>query len=44
MKKKTVAAYHDDLIKRLKDARYAEAYLNAALEDRRSARFLTSPA
>ncbi len=33
MKKKTHSAYHEDLIERLKDPRYAEAYLNAALED-----------
>ncbi len=31
--KKKIPTYHEDLIKRLKDPRYAEAYLNATLED-----------
>lgn len=33
MKKKVIPTHHEDLIDRLKDSRYAEAYLNAALED-----------
>lgn len=31
--KKSTGNYHDDLISRLKDLRYAEGYLNAVLED-----------
>ena len=33
MKKKKIPTYHEDLLKWLKDPRFAEGYLNAALED-----------
>ena len=33
MKKKMTPSYSEDLIKRLKNQRYAEVYLNAALQD-----------
>ena len=33
MKKKKIPTYYEDLMKRLKNAHYAEGYLNAALED-----------
>ena len=33
MKKKHTPTYHEDLINFLKDARHAQAYLNASLED-----------
>src|SRR3989338_1226534 len=33
MKKKSIPTYHEDLIRHLKDVRYAQAYLNATLED-----------
>ena len=33
MKKKIIPTYHEDLIERLKDSGYAEAYLNAALQE-----------
>lgn len=33
MKKKVSLSYHQDLIERLKDLQYAEAYLNAVLQE-----------
>ena len=33
MKKNKIPSYHEDLIERLKDKRYAETYLSACLED-----------
>lgn len=40
MKKNKVPTHQDDLLDRLKDTEYAEAYLNAALEDNDKCVFL----